>query len=164
MSIAWRCVDASRSLSFIKRSRAAAPEVTETVTFRGKLPFNCSTSSAHAGLQGGAIIGLPPVLNFGAPRAQGPRSTGSSLRQEIHLPCHLRAICWKRRDGSQDHGKEDGRRKTLDHQWNEKVDHQWAVRGSVAMVVWDSSEYNTIALQTTSPWMQDRGWVHSYSR
>jgi alkylation response protein AidB-like acyl-CoA dehydrogenase len=29
--------------------------------------FNCSTSSAHAGLQAGAIIGLPPVLNFGSP-------------------------------------------------------------------------------------------------
>jgi hypothetical protein len=83
-------------------------------------------------------------------RAQSPRSPRSSLRQEIHLPCHLRAICWKRRDGTQDHGEEDGRWKTLDRQWNEKVDHQWAVRGIVAMAMCDSSKYNMTVSQTTS--------------
>jgi hypothetical protein len=54
------------SLSFIKRSHAAVPEVMETVipcTSTSQL-FNLSST---VGLQAGSIIGLPPVQNFGSP-------------------------------------------------------------------------------------------------
>lgn len=55
------------SSSFIKNSRAAVLEVTEMVIIRTPLSLRMLNLGSTAGLQAGAIIGLPPVLNFGSP-------------------------------------------------------------------------------------------------
>lgn len=55
------------SSSFIKRLRAVVLEVTEMVIVHTIHLFQMLKPSSIAGLQAGAIIGLPPVLNFGSP-------------------------------------------------------------------------------------------------
>jgi alkylation response protein AidB-like acyl-CoA dehydrogenase len=55
------------SSSFIKNSRAAVLEVTEMVIIRTPPSLRMLNLGSTAGLQAGAIIGLPPVLNFGSP-------------------------------------------------------------------------------------------------
>ena len=54
------------SLSSIKRLRAAVLGVTEMVIIRSIHLLWMFNQSSIAGLQAGAIIGLPPVLNFGS--------------------------------------------------------------------------------------------------
>ena len=55
------------SSSFIKRLRVAVLEVMEMVIIRVINLLRLFNMSSIAGLQAGAIIGLPPVLNFGSP-------------------------------------------------------------------------------------------------
>ena len=56
------------SSSFIKRLHVVVLEVTEMVIIHSiRLLLMLNPSSIIAGLQAGAIIGLPPVLNFGSP-------------------------------------------------------------------------------------------------
>jgi hypothetical protein len=54
------------SSSFIKRLRAVVLEVTEMVIIHSIHLLQMLNPSLIAGLQAGAIIGLPPVLNFGS--------------------------------------------------------------------------------------------------
>ena len=55
------------SSSFIKKSRVAVLEVTEMVILLTASSLRMLNLGSTAGLQAGAIIGLPPVLNFGSP-------------------------------------------------------------------------------------------------
>jgi alkylation response protein AidB-like acyl-CoA dehydrogenase len=57
----------SYSSSSSKNSRAVVLEATEMVIPRTTSSFRMLNVDSTAGLQSGAIIGLPPVLNFGSP-------------------------------------------------------------------------------------------------